>query len=244
MKLKYDVEELCEKILKVGVPTFNRHKDKYMEKLKGEYHVEIEIGAYGKKYYILEPKESVAILRDVIAENSKLTNKNLKNIELILKAVLIDKVLPIPEEIAKNIELSESTIKRTIAKMRDNHILLEPNIEIVQTVNKYTGEIFEYERKKHSYIYYDISSAGDRTIINLSTIHNAFGEFFSEKINELMHQHKHRFNYEIAKNVANTYTWKQMNLTFDMRNGNRTKRWIVSSEYQKMINEKYGCHQW
>lgn len=45
----------------------------------------------------------MTVLKDVAPKTNELKRNDLKNIELILKAVLIDNVLPMPEEISKSI---------------------------------------------------------------------------------------------------------------------------------------------
>ncbi|PEP03814.1 transcriptional regulator [Bacillus toyonensis] len=239
--IKYDVKQLCSEILKITVQRFRNKKEHYINILKQDYYVTIETGARNKEFFILELKENgITVLKDVTPKTNELKRNDLKNIELILKAVLIDNVLPMPEEIAKNIGKSKSTVRRLIAKMYDNDILLEPDEEIVQMVNKYTGEIFEYVRKKYSYIYYDNLSNGERIVVDLPTIHNAYGEFYNEKMQELMHKHKHWYNHKTAQSVSNIYVWEQMNETFDLRSARRTEKWIVSNEYRKLIIEKYS----
>lgn len=239
-KIKYDAKQIAE-MLGISLQRFRNKKEHYINILKQDYYVTIEIGSRNKEFFILEPKENgVTVLKDVAPKTNELKRNDLKNIELILKAVLIDNVLPMPEEISKSIGKSEATVKRHKKKMRDNDILLEPDEEIVQTVNKYTGEIFERIRKQYSYIYYDNLSSGERIVVDLPTIHGAYGEFYNEKIQELMHKHKHRYNHKIANNVAYFYTWEQMNKSFDLRKGRRAEKWIISNEYRKWIIEKYG----
>ncbi|WP_144491952.1 MULTISPECIES: transcriptional regulator [Bacillus cereus group] len=239
--IKYDVKQLCSEILKITVQRFRNEKEHYINILKQDYYVTIEIGARNKEFYILEPKENgITVLKDATPKTNELKRNDLKNIELVLKAVLIDNVLPMPEEIAKNIGKSKSTVKRLITKMYDNDILLEPDEETVQMVNKYTGEIFEHIRKKYSYIYYDNLSNGERIVVDLPTIHNAYGEFYAEKMQELMHKHKHHYNHKVANNVAYFYVWEQISKSFDLHKGRRTEKWIVSNEYRKLIIEKYS----
>ena len=237
--IKYDVKQLCAEVLEISVPTFRAHRESYMEKLKSMYHVEIEIGARGKEFFILEPIEDEVIILKDVASDTKLKKKTLKNIELILKAVLIDKVLPRPDEIVKSTKLSKSTVSRCIVIMRENNILYDPPEEIIETVNKFTGEIYEYTRKKYSFIYYDIRG-DERVVLEYPNIHNVYGEYFSEKMAELMYQHKFNFNYEIARITASAHTWKKINETFELEKGNRVAKWLVSSEYRKLIKEKHN----
>jgi hypothetical protein len=240
MKTRYDAKQIAE-MLKISLQRFRNKKEHYINILKQDYYVTIETGARNKEFFILEPKENgITVLKDVTPKTNELKRNDLKNIELILKAVLIDNVLPMSEEISKSIGKSEATVKRCIKKMRGNDILLEPDEEIVQTVNKYTGEIFEYVRKKYSYIYYDNLSSGERIVIDFPTIHGAYGEFYNEKMKELMHKHKHHYNHKVANNVAYFYTWEQIDKSFDLRSGRRTEKWIVSNEYRKLIIEKYS----
>ncbi|AJH62315.1 Prophage LambdaBa03, transcriptional regulator domain protein [Bacillus cereus 95/8201] len=240
MKTRYDAKQIAE-MLKISLQRFRNKKEHYINILKQDYYVNIETGARNKEFFILEPKENrIAVLKDVTPKTNELKRNDLKNIELILKAVLIDNVLPMPEEISKSIGKSEATVKRHIKKMYANDILLEPDEEIVQFVNKYTGEIFEYVRKKYSYIYYDNLSNGERIVVDLPSIHGAYGEFYAEKMQELMHKHKHHYNHKVANNVAYFYTWEQINKSFDLRKSRRTEKWIISNEYRKLIIEKYS----
>ena len=238
--IKCDVKQLCSEVLEISVATFRAHRESYMKKLKSMYNVEIEIGARGKEFFILIPIEDEVIILKDVASDTKLKKKTLKNIELILKAVLIDKVLPMPDEIAKSTGISKSTVTRCIKKMWDNNILYDPPEEIIETVNKFTGEIHEYTRKKYSFIYYDIRGE-ERIILEYPNIHNVYGEYFSEKMNELMYLHKFNFDYDVARNTASIHTWKKVNDTFELNKGNRTAKWLVSSEYRKLINDKYNC---
>ncbi|MFY0762145.1 winged helix-turn-helix domain-containing protein [Metabacillus dongyingensis] len=237
---KYDVSQVCA-LLKITVATFNRHKEKYMTELKKEYNVEIEIGARNKKFYLLTPKKSeMTILKDVTPEVREVKNKALKNIELILKAVLIDNVIPIHDEIIKNTGLSQPTVKRCIKKMKESGILIEPEEKTVQEHDVYTGEIYEYTKKSCSYVYYDNAPNGRKTL-NFPNIHSSYGQFYGEKLKKLHAEHRSNFERKIALNVASFHAWKELNLLFCLHDGNRAEKWIVSSKYKQLIKEKH-CH--
>ncbi len=242
--MKYDKKELCVKKLdRISVKTFNVHQDYYIKKLEKDYQVNIETGAYGKKYYILEPKQSNTIFLTDASQNIKcLKSKALKNIEAVLKAVLIDDVLPVIDEIVTATGISKSTVRRTVRQMYDEKILLEPETEIIRFENKYTGEIHESCRKKWSYIYYDNLTNGKRDIVDFPNIHKAWGEAFGEKIQELQHMHKSNYNHKLALKTASIHAWNEINITFNLEKGKRAERWNVSSEYKNLINRKYSCN--
>ncbi|AIK58243.1 sigma-70, region 4 family protein [Bacillus anthracis] len=115
-KIKYDAKQIAE-MLGISLQRFRNKKEHYINILKQDYYVTIEIGSRNKEFFILEPKENgVTVLKDVAPKTNELKRNDLKNIELILKAVLIDNVLPMPEEISKSIGKSEATVKRHIKK--------------------------------------------------------------------------------------------------------------------------------
>lgn len=239
-KTKYDVKQLCAEELKVSVQTFRNNKQKYMDILEQDYHVTIEIGARNKEFYILEPKEKeMVILKDVVPNTTKLKRNDLKNIEAILKAVLIDNVLPIVPEIVEHTGMTESTVKRCMKKMRDNNILLEPETRPDCFINQYTGEIIDYEVKQHSFIYYDKLPSGKRVVLDYLEIHEIYSELYSKKMDKLYHEHKSNYNRKIALNVARVHAQKEVNSIFNLHNGNKTPRWIVDNEYRKLVEEKY-----
>ncbi|WP_374148413.1 hypothetical protein [Priestia megaterium] len=244
-KTKYNLKELCIKVLGIKPATFRKNPEKYLNELRKTNHVEIEKGPNSNSptfYYLipLSDNEMPAVLLET-NERIKLTRNSDKQIELLLKAVLFDDILPIHKELAKVIGKTDRTVGNRVKEMKELGIKLPTPIEAVTEYDKETGEILdEYTRKKCHWYYYDTLPNGNiKKIIDTTEVHRFYGQFFKQKVAYLRTKYGRKYNSKKASGVADDYAKKKLNEEFGFYSINRTEDWNINEDYVRKMYDKY-----
>ncbi|MBE5096465.1 hypothetical protein [Bacillus thuringiensis] len=186
MEKKYSTKELCEIILRIKAGSFRAHKSKYMQELQENYHVR-EAKEGGKNYFYLTPKNTLPnILKCNIGKKV-----NIDVLAGILKIILEDNNVPIQEEYARILGVAQSTISATYIKfLNDNNIIVPAEKEKHTVTDKSGKQLYEYEQKVGSYVYYDTKPDG--TVVR-----------FIDEVQKKMHE---TYQKAWAKEFATTIT--------------------------------------
>lgn len=243
-KTKYSTKQLCEfRNIKPG--TFRKNPEKYLSELRNEYTVEIEKGPNSNSptFYHLTPLSDNEMPSALLESNEtvKLTKYSEAQIELLLKAVLFDDVLPIHKELAKVIGKHKNTVGNRVKEMKELGIKLPTPIKVEPDVNPDTGEIIgEYTVKDCYWYYYDTLPTGDiKRITDTTEVHRFYGYFFKQKIGYLKTKFGKSYDSKKASGVADDYAKKMLNEDLGYHSINRTEEWNINEDYVKKMYAKY-----
>ncbi|GAB6496594.1 prophage LambdaBa03, transcriptional regulator domain protein [Bacillus sp. UMTAT18] len=240
----YDIKEIS-KLLNVKEPTFRKNPEKQLDKLRPFYHVEVleKEHSNSKQFYNLTPKDVNDVPAVVLDSNNevKVRKNSEEQIELLLKAVLIDEMVPIHTELAKVIGKHENTVGNRVREMKELGIKLPTPIITVEEYDKETGEITEYHKKDCYWYYYDTLPNGDiEKLTDTTEVHRDYGRYVKQKIAFLKSKFGINYDSEKGRGEANKYAKAMLNKEFGFYSINRVAEWNVSKEYATKIFEKYG----
>ena len=213
----YDIKEIS-KLLNVKEPTFRKNPEKQLDKLRPFYHVEVleKEHSNSKQFYNLTPKDVNDVPAVVLDSNNevKVRKNSEEQIELLLKAVLIDEMVPIHTELAKVIGKHENTVGNRVREMKKLGIKLPTPIITVEEYDKETGEITEYHKK----IVIGITMIHCQMVILKSLlIPQKFTEIMGDMLNKnCFLKSKFGINYDSEKGrgEANKYAKAMLNKEF------------------------------
>ncbi|MDA1660378.1 hypothetical protein PDK35_10420 [Bacillus cereus group sp. TH153LC] len=244
-KTKYDLKQLCAERLRIKPATFRKNPEKYLNKLRKTDDVVIEEGpnSNSPKFYYLTPLNENEMPEVLLESNKevKLTKNSEAQIELLLKAVLIDEIVPIYSELAKVIGKTDRTVGNRVKEMKELGILLPtPTVTEIEC-DKETGEITnEYHRKDCYWYYYDTLPNGNiRKLTDTTKVHKAYGIFFKQQISYLKSKHGINYDFKLGSGLADNFAKKRLNEDFPFYSINRVAEWNISKEYVGKIFEKY-----
>ena len=173
---------------------FTRKKKEYIfTKLLEDYNLSAEEfvaeGENGKKYYKLR-KSAVSKKQmnfDWLKEQGvKITPKKAERWERILKALIVDKVIPVVAEIALQTDLKERTTKEDINEMIELGILERPKGFTRPIADPETGEIIGEEYiNPASYTYYLELAKNVRQKIEFDYVHQLYSRTFRQHVEDL-----------------------------------------------------------
>ncbi|PEJ57056.1 hypothetical protein CN692_14250 [Bacillus sp. AFS002410] len=240
---RYSTNELCA--FKGVTPAyFRKNSEKLLNKWRKTDYIEVIKGPHSNSttYYDVTPKDENELPKVLLESSSEveLTKNSEKQIELILKAVLIDRIVPIQSELSKVIGKGIGTVKNRVKEMKELGIKLPTPTVLETDYDEETGEIIEYERKDCYWFYYDTLLNGNiKKIIETSEVHNAFGKFYKQQIAYLKSIHGAKYDSNIGNGLANNFALKQLDKKFSFNSINRVAEWNVSEEFEKKICGKY-----
>ncbi|WHY28110.1 hypothetical protein [Bacillus wiedmannii] len=242
--IKYSTKELCT-FIGITPAYFRKNSEKQLNKLRKAYHVEIEKGPNSNSptfYYLTSLGENE--MPEVLLESNnevELTKNSEAQIELLLKAVLIDEIVPIHSELAKVIGKTNRTVGNRVKEMKELGILLPiPTVTEIEC-DKETGEITnEYHRKDCYWYYYDTLPNGNiRKLTDTTKVHNAYGKFFKQQVSYLKSKHGVNYDVKLGSGLADNFAKKMIDDDFGFYSINRAAEWNISKEYVGKIFEKY-----
>ncbi|PEF42404.1 hypothetical protein [Bacillus wiedmannii] len=245
LKTKYDLKQLCAERLGVKPATFRKNPEKYLNKLRKTDDVVIEEGPKSNSptFYYLTPLSENEISEALLDSNNevKITKNSEEQIELLLKAVLIDGMVPVHSELAKVIGKHENTVGNRVREMKELGIKLPTPTVTVTEYDEETGEIInEYERKNCYWYYYDTLPNGNiRKIIDTTKVHQAYGKYSKKQASYLKRKHGAKYNFKKGGGSADKYAKTMLNEDFGFYSINRTEDWIINKEHANKIYEKY-----
>lgn len=238
--VKYSTQELCDNVLFITTATFKRHKQKYLEELKVNYYVtEEKIG--GKNFFSLEPKNTLVHIL-----NCKVGKKDVDLMGRILKVLLEDKVIPIPSEIGKALNVPSGTISGYITFFNANNIFVKPISVKEQEIDMETGEILsEYYRTQGTFVYYDIQSDDCRVLLDKKSqiqvdnlFRSAWKEYHVTTINPLK-KRAPKANFQPLYITFSNIVWKRINETFGFQHCWRVPKPIINPEIKQQLQEYF-----
>ncbi|WP_027956339.1 hypothetical protein [Halobacillus kuroshimensis] len=241
----YSLKELCSERLNITPAHFRDTERKQLDKLRKTDEVE-ELPrpkSNSPKYYRLTPlKENnrPAMLLESTDE-VKLSKNASEQIEALLKATVLDDVVPIQKELAKVIGKGPGTVKNRMKDMRALGILLPTPTVTEKDRDPDTGfVIHEYERKDCYWYYYDTLPNGNvKKVIDTTDVHHAYSRYFKQRLNYLKKIKGNLYNPKKGVSTAGNYAMKKLNQDFGFYSLNRKEEWNVSEEYQQKILDKY-----
>ncbi|SEA91406.1 winged helix-turn-helix domain-containing protein [Bacillus nitratireducens] len=241
METKYSTKELCE-ILRVKAATFRAHKSKYLKELQENYHVR-EVKEGGKNYYYLTPKNTLAnILKCNIGK------LDINVIGIILKAILQGEIAPIQKEYARITGVGQSTISTTYIKfLKENNIILPPE-KVKHTVADKSGkELYKYEQKVGSYVYYDTKPDG--TVVRFidkvqqqlhETYQRAWALEFATTITPMQNLGASKEQIGSVMGNIDRRIWREINLALQLHKCNRVMKPRVNPDIEQQLKEYFG----
>lgn len=233
---KYSTQELCEQILKITKASFKAHKQKYLAKLKLAYDVrEEKIG--GADYYYITPKNNFYNILQC-----DMGKKDIDIVEKILKVLIEGDVIPVQEELAKAVNVPRGTLKNYMQALKKRGIIMEPDIQIIVSIDENSKVIAEYEKKIVSHVYYDLKHDGTRMKLpNQDAAHRIHGllwkDIFDNK--DYLHKIKKNLNYQPLLSVLRREVWNDINSTFGLDNGGRVAEPIINPEIKQRLKEYF-----
>lgn len=242
METKYSTKELCE-ILRVKAATFRAHKSKYLQELQENYHVR-EVKESGKNYFYLTPKNTLAnILKCNIGKKV-----NMDVLAGILKIILEDNNVPIQEEYARILGVGQSTISTTYIKfLKENNIIASVEKLKHSVTDKSGKQLYEYEQKVGSYVYYDTKPDGtverftDKVQKQLhETYQRAWALEFATTIKPM--QQLGASKEQIGKVMGNVERriWREINLALQLHRCNRVMKPRINPDIEQQLKEYFG----
>lgn len=244
MEIIVDVKYICER-LSIKRVTYNKNPEKQLDKLRKTNHVRIleKEHSNSKQLFGLTPKNGNDLPAAFLDSNSdlKLTKNSEEQIELLLKAVLFDRIVPLHGELAKIIGKSEGTVKNRVKEMKERGILLPTPTVTIPEYDKETGEVlYEYQKKDCYWFYYDTLPNGNiKKIIDTTEVHNAYGKFFNQQASYLRNKYGKSYNSKKGSGLADNFAKTRINEDFGFYRINRVPEWTINKEYEKKICDKY-----
>lgn len=235
------IKQLCE-LLEISRGAYNKAPDTQLDKFKpfcdvGKLEKEHSNSTQYFKLTLLETDELPAVFLEANDE-VEITKNSEAQIELLLKAVLFDGILPLHGELSKVIGKHKNTVGNRVKEMYELGILLPIPTETITEIDPITKETIEYQRKKCHWYYYDTVNGEVKNIVDTTEVHNAYGKYFNQHISYLRNIHGNNYDGKIGSGLADKYAKDCLN-KLGFNSINRVAEWIVNDEYVNKLYKKY-----
>lgn len=239
--MKYTTKELCELILKINPKYFKgARKQAALKKLRLMYDV-IEEKDGRTNYFTLTPKNGLLNILQC-----KIGNKDINVIEMILKSIMDNEIVPIQSEFARITGLAQSTVSGYITFLQKNEIIIPPATETIIKRDEDTGyEISRYEKKMGTYIYYETKNG---SVIKLDEktqemAHNMYGKSwaveYAKVINPLLQNGIQEKRLQNLKGLIKRNVWLEIEKACGLNKCNRIMKPIISLEIRQQLKEYF-----
>lgn len=240
---KSNTKEFCQEF-NIGQSAF-KHKERKaatLEKVRKTHNV-IEQKEGKENFYYYEPKNDFIKLLSL----KNIGKLDIETLEIIMKAIIEDKVVTIQSEFAKLAGKSQSSISNHFNFLKDNNIIMPTPTETVIIPHRETGEILsKYEKKIGSYVYYDETKDG--SIIRLSEgkqelAHEMFKKLWAVELQQLSYTQQRYSIYETDlkdfKLIVKQLVWARMNKAFNLNDGRRKIKPIINRNIRQQLKDYF-----